>query len=874
MIRKEWQRLLKNPVLIVVVAAIILIPSIYAGLFLASMWDPYGELDKLPVAVINLDKGAEYDGKEITIGDDLVDNLKKDGSLDFNFVEADEAEKGLRDGKYYMVVTIPEDFSYRATTVVDSDPEKMELMYETNPATNYIAMKLSETAMTKIEMGLQNKVSETYAEVMFEKFGMIGDGMTAAADGADLLIEGEDALHDGASKIDDGALALNEGASRLADGTDRLYEGTVGLDDGLDRYIAGVGDVNDGIKSLDEAVGTLSDGSGKIRDGASALADGTSELSEGAGALVNGSKDLSDGARDLADGTQRLSSGAADLKDGADRLSAGLDAIVEKIPALQNGISSLNSGAGDLCDGIKTYTDGVASAADGAAALSSGLGELSGGVSALAGSSAEIKGNIALIDQYAQAMAASGDPNWVKMAAYTSALSKGYGDFDAGMTSLDSSASQLAAGASGLSSGLEKLRAGSSALNEGAASLREGTKTLLESVPALSDGLSAAADGASALAKGADDLKNGIAAVSGGATKVADGAGRLLTGAQSLKDGIDRVGQGASTLSDKMNDLYNGTLRIKSGADALAEGGNTLAGKSGDLKNGADALVSGAQTLNGGAKELRDGSSDLKDGTDTLAGSFDQLKSGTADLRDGLRDGAGRIDAASLEEDNAGMVASPVTAEETKITNVKDNGHAMAAYMMSVGLWVASLAFCLMYPLMQHGKLTNGLSWWASKASVLYPMAILQAVILVLLLHLRLGFDPARFAGTIAVACLASAAFMSIMYLFNVLLGKVGSFIMLIFMVLQLAGSAGTYPIEISGPLAQALNRFMPFTYTVTAFRSTIGGGESCTGCIMVLLGILVVSTVLTIALFVVRGKEEKSGKKNLYDVMAEHGFA
>ena len=157
MIRKEWQRLLKNPVLIVVVAAIILIPSIYAGLFLASMWDPYGELDKLPVAVINLDKGAEYDGKEITIGDDLVDNLKKDGSLDFNFVDANEAEKGLRDGKYYMVVTIPEDFSYRATTVVDSDPEKMELMYETNPATNYIAMKLSETAMTKIEMGLQNK---------------------------------------------------------------------------------------------------------------------------------------------------------------------------------------------------------------------------------------------------------------------------------------------------------------------------------------------------------------------------------------------------------------------------------------------------------------------------------------------------------------------------------------------------------------------------------------------------------------------------------------------------------------------------------------------------------------------------------------------
>ena len=98
MIRKEWQRLLKNPVLIVVVAAIILIPSIYAGFFLASMWDPYGELDKLPVAVVNLDRGAVYDGKELQIGQDLADNLREDGSLNFTFTDEASAEQGLRDG--------------------------------------------------------------------------------------------------------------------------------------------------------------------------------------------------------------------------------------------------------------------------------------------------------------------------------------------------------------------------------------------------------------------------------------------------------------------------------------------------------------------------------------------------------------------------------------------------------------------------------------------------------------------------------------------------------------------------------------------------------------------------------------------------------
>ena len=167
MVREEWKRLLHNPLLIVVVAAIILIPSIYAGFFLASMWDPYGELDKLPVAVVNLDKGAEYNGEDLEIGNDLVDKLKEDGSLDFAFVDQSEAEQGLRDGKYYMVVTIPEDFSYKASTVTTSDPEKMQLLYETNPATNYVAMKLSESAMTKIEMSLDQKVSCSTRSVKF-----------------------------------------------------------------------------------------------------------------------------------------------------------------------------------------------------------------------------------------------------------------------------------------------------------------------------------------------------------------------------------------------------------------------------------------------------------------------------------------------------------------------------------------------------------------------------------------------------------------------------------------------------------------------------------------------------------------------------------
>ena len=88
---------------------------------------------------------------------------------------------------------------------------------------------------------------------------------------------------------------------------------------------------------------------------------------------------------------------------------------------------------------------------------------------------------------------------------------------------------------------------------------------------------------------------------------------------------------------------------------------------------------------------------------------------------------------------------------------------------------------------------------------------------------------------------------MSVMYFFTNTFGKVGSFLMLIFMVVQLAGSAGTYPVEISPSFVAKIHNYLPFTYTVNAFRSTIAGGESIGTAVVVLLVLAIIFTVLTI---------------------------
>ena len=325
---------------------------------------------------------------------------------------------------------------------------------------------------------------------------------------------------------------------------------------------------------------------------------------------------------------------------------------------------------------------------------------------------------------------------------------------------------------------------------------------------------------------------------------------------------------GASALATGANTLATGADTLASGVETLYEGTSKLAANNQDLNDGASQLSDGAGQIADGSSQLYDGSKELGDG-------LTKLKDGSSELAESLSDGAEQIKEVSASGDTVSMFASPVEDKETQATTVENNGHAMAPYMMSVGLWVGCLAFCLMYPLTTYnGKLKSGFAWWASKASVLYLVAVLQGISLILLLRRADGFKPAEFQKTVLFACLTAVAFTSIMYFFNITLGKVGSFLMLVFMVVQLAGSAGTYPVELSPEFVSKIHAYLPFTYTVDAFRSTIAGGESIRISVIVLCGVAVVFTILTIIAFQIKAHLRREEKKDLYDYLEEHGLA
>lgn len=719
MLRQEWKKLFSNRILLVVTAAVIIIPAIYTTLFLGSMWDPYGNVGKLPVAVVNHDRPAVLDGRTLHIGKDLAEELKRNDSLDFCFPSEEDAEKGLETGRYYMVITIPEDFSENAAALTAPSPEKMVLQFKTNPGTNYIVSKMGETAMKELKNSIREEVTRSYAQVMIDKAAEAADGVAQAVDGI--------------QNLDTGASSLAGGIAEAGEGGEKLASGTA---------------------AADESMVSLSKGLSVLEEKTSGLPAAASALDEGAGALT-------DGAQSISQGLDTLSIGVSDLQEGADALSAGLNAVTGEGGAQS---AQLRSGAAALRDALGAIISAMP-AGDNSAGNSSAADSGSGDTADTPGNLSDLTAELSALQQQA------------------AALSQGIDAYTAGADAAADAGLQLAAGVTQLQVGVDSLKSGMSDLNGGIISLRSGTSSLAESAPALTEGITQAASGA------------------------------------------EQIQQ-------------QGTL----------------------------ALRLGAADLDNGLGQLGEGAADLKNGTSLLASEAARISSETEIFSDGSRE---------QREETVDMFAAPLEIEEEQVTYVADNGHAMAPYMMSVGLWVGCIAFCLMYPLTScPGKPGSGVKWWLSKASVLAVTAVLQAVVMLGALAFFDGFEPERAALTALTACTASVAFMSVMYFFTSLLGRVGSFLMLVFMVVQLAGSAGTYPLEISGSFVPYLHKWVPFTYTVTAFRSTISGGEDISGCLFFLLALTVVFTVLTVLEFRIRAARIGRGDRTLIGWLEAHGLA
>ena len=181
----------------------------------------------------------------------------------------------------------------------------------------------------------------------------------------------------------------------------------------------------------------------------------------------------------------------------------------------------------------------------------------------------------------------------------------------------------------------------------------------------------------------------------------------------------------------------------------------------------------------------------------------------------------------------------------------------MAPYMMSVALFVGAISLNLMYDIFTPRNYPkNGRSWWASKISVLSAVGICQSLIMVSLLLTVNGLEPSSIGKLLLLSILTAVVSVSIVMFFNLLFDKVGSFLMLIFLILQLSGSGGTYPIQLSNPFFEAIHPYLPMTYSIDAYRQLFGLGGSISTDLFILSAILIVFNLLIILFYAIKRKQ------------------
>lgn len=856
MIKQEWKNILKNHWIQIVLVALILIPSIYTVVFLGSMWDPYGNSGDLPVAVVNKDKAVEYNDKKLDVGDQLVKKLKDNDSLDFHFVNSKEANKGLKNGDYYMVITIPSNFSKNATTLLDKNPKKMVLNYTTNPGTNYVASKMDDSAIAKIKAEVSASVTKTYAETIFTSIGTMSDGFAEASDGTQQLSDGMTQLEDGNKTISGNLKVLASSSLTFKDGTNTLTKG-------LKDYTDGVVTVNNGTYQLKTGVGTLGSATPTLASGVSDLNTGAQALNKGVSDYTAGVSQALAGANQLVENNTELNAGVKALGEGAEKLVAGNQQVVDGVKKLQENLETSKKTMAASQDSLTQLSDGKTSLDNYATLIktlnASGDAKKQGIASKLLTSGmsrAEIDAygltKYFPVDKYKDGVASYMD----SVATYTTGASTAINTLSSSTkSSLNDLDAALNGGTltdgtkvpTGLVSGTQTVQAG---LNEVNAKVNGGKYVTVDNDGNIKQ---VTVDSKDALVAGVQAYTAGVDSLQKGLTQIADNNTALTSGATALADGT-------SKLNSNVPELTKGITALTSGVDQLTNGTSTL------VSNNA-TLMNGANQLSDGAGQISDGASKLAAGSDTLGDGIKSAADGVTTLNDALKSGAeeSKIDSTDKTTD---MVATPVETSHKEISKVENNGHAMAPYMMSVGLYVTCLAFALMYPI-RHGikKAENAWKYWASKATVMYTVSTLAAIVMVTALRLINGFEPVNLGLTYLLAILVSAAFMSLVMLLSLTTGFIGDFLLLVFMIVNLGGSAGTYPLDTGPAIYKAIHKFVPYTYSVDGFRKTISmTAPSISVEIAVFAGILIVCSLLTVVYFKYKNKEDKHAIPQMFE--------
>ncbi|WP_046734221.1 YhgE/Pip domain-containing protein [Streptomyces humi] len=399
--------------------ALLVLPLLYGALYLWSFWDPYGRLDRIPVALVNDDKGASANGQKVSAGADIVAGLRHSDTFDWHEVTDAEARRGVEDGTYYLSLTMPADLSARVASSAGADPETGALRVRTNDANNYIVGQISRTVFNEVRSAASTKASRSFLDRIFISFSDIHGQTVKAAEGADTLTGGIGKAEKGSKDLADGLADAKTGSGKLAKGIKKLNAGAGTLETGSRQVADGTQQLADKVDGVYAKVGPyLAKNEKTIGDTARLVADSAGTVRENLGVLVKTApaaaktahtaagtldevyrarcegrlaadpvcpdlKKARDAADDVAAVADDLNTLIADQNGDLKTLDENLGTLQTQARALADRAPHLSEDVADAVQKIDKLNDGAARVAAGTAKLHTGLGTAASGASDL-----------------------------------------------------------------------------------------------------------------------------------------------------------------------------------------------------------------------------------------------------------------------------------------------------------------------------------------------------------------------------------------------------------------------------------------------------------------------------------------------------------
>ncbi|WNF89882.1 YhgE/Pip family protein [Vagococcus fluvialis] len=847
--RLDWTRIFKNKLTFVLMIALMFIPSLYAWFNIAALWDPYSNTGDIKIAVYSDDQTATVMDEEVNIGDTILENLKDNDSLGWQFVDSkEELDKGVRSGKYYAGIYLPKTFSENLLSFVKGDIKNPEIEYSVNQKINAIAPKISDKGAGTIKDTISDEFVATVSKTLMEVLNEVGFNLDSNLPSIKKITSKILTVNDHLGDIDGYTKEVLELNKKMPEFKDKLKVANefVGMIPEVNQMTGKVLELNKKMPEIEQYGGLVYQVQGKIPeiqdagrqinkidndfgDVVQMMDDAIVEAKKGLGIIQDAQKvlpEVNELVKTVDEMEPKLQGIVQDLQAALPDINKAVEDSIKIIKSatiiIQNVTTDLVKIIEDTelsetqKDEIHTKLENLSQKLGTQSDMIQGVIELLQSLQSFNGSN-QLEGAISQLQQIKNAVDQM-QQNVNNLLNNWGAISNSTEELKNRLNHINEEANNIYILVDGIDI---------KAIQNNVASILEDVQNALDKIGNITDSIIA------------DDLIKNVDELMTNTSETINRAIAFLESYQKELPAIHKDIHAANELlNGNMNLIING---INGGADFFTNDFPLLKNKMNQAANFIQKDLPGVESdIQNTMKMVNEKAPEFEKAmtvaVDLINNDWPNIKNGIVKASDLIKKGEEDLDLEELVKylkndanKESDFISNPVKLKQTDVYPVPNYGSASTPFYTALCLWVGAVLFSSIASTKFHlnskqqQKYTKRQQFLARMMTYL-TVGFFQALIVVLGNQWLLGAYTKNPIWNIIFALIIDLAFMMMVYVLVALFDNLGKGIAIIILVLSISAGGGNFPIEMSGPFFRAIHPYIPFTHAVNLLRESVGG--------------------------------------------------